>query len=544
MESAKCLHLGASPVKLNILKHYLQNYDKVDAELLADGFQNGFTIEYAGPRVAFESPNLKSAYDHKTQLLEKINKEISLGRLAGPFDSPPFKNLRVSPVGLVPKSDGGWRMITHLSYPHGTSINDGIDNQFCTVQYTSFDKVTDMIYSLGRSALIAKRDLKSAYRILPIRVQDYPLLGIKIDNKYYVDKFLPMGLSQSAFLFEKFSTFLHWLVTKRAGESSMDHLLDDFLMAGRKESGICEVLVQIFEDVCKELGVPIAIEKSVNPTTIMVFLGLEIDTNEMSVRIPSHKIVELSSLIQIFLNRKKVSLRELQSLVGKLNFFGQAIRSSRAFIRRFYDAMTPLKKPYHMLRLSREMKDDLSIWLSFLENFNGVTYIPDQVWFTDETLHLFTDSAGGAYMGAACILNKQWCFFPWPPEWADHSVLRDLTFLEMVPVVMAIQLWGGFLQNKKIKLFIDNEALVQVLNKQTSKSKRVMQLVRVFVLCCMQHNIIFRAIHIRSECNNVADAISRRQWERFRQAAPEADQDPTALPHSFLLMISNLKLDV
>jgi hypothetical protein len=72
----------------------------------------------------------------------------------------------------VPKSDGGWRMITHLSYPSGASINDGIDNQFCTVQYTSFDKVIEMIYDLGRSALNAKRDLKSAYIILPISGKD------------------------------------------------------------------------------------------------------------------------------------------------------------------------------------------------------------------------------------------------------------------------------------------------------------------------------------------------------------------------------------
>ena len=50
-----------------------------------------------------------------------------------------------------------------------------------------------MIYDLGVGALLAKRDLKSAYRILPIRVEDFPLLGIKVGDKYYIDKFLPMG---------------------------------------------------------------------------------------------------------------------------------------------------------------------------------------------------------------------------------------------------------------------------------------------------------------------------------------------------------------
>ena len=264
--------------------------NKEDADILANGFVNGFKIEYNGPRVPCEYRNLKSAFDHAEQLSDKIDKEVSLGRFAGPFDCPSLPNLRVSPVGVVPKSDGGWRLITHLSYPEGDSINDGIDQSFCSVHYTSFDKVTDMIiYSLGRSACIAKRDLKSAYRLLPIRVDDFPLLGIKVGSKYYVDKFLPMGLSQSANLFEKFSTFLHWLVSESAKVQTMDHLLDDFIFAGKGNSNSCQVLVDTFESVCNDLGVPIAVEKSVDPTTIMVFLGFEIDTNHMSIRIPIHK---------------------------------------------------------------------------------------------------------------------------------------------------------------------------------------------------------------------------------------------------------------
>ena len=171
-----------------------------------------------------------------------------------------------------------------------------------------------------------------------------------------------MGLSQSALLFETFSTFLQWLVSQKSGRYSLDHLLDDFIMAGSRGSGVCQNLVDVFESTCKELGIPIADEKSVDPTTIMIFLGFEIDTNEMSVRIPAHKIVELESLIQNFLSRKKVSLRELQRLVGKLNFFGQAVRASRAFLRRFYDAMVSLRKPFHMLRMTREFKEDLLVW--------------------------------------------------------------------------------------------------------------------------------------------------------------------------------------
>jgi hypothetical protein len=53
-----------------------------------------------------------------------------------------FDTLQISPVGIVPKSDGkSWRMITHLFYPEGKGINDFIDPDLCTVRYTSLDNV-------------------------------------------------------------------------------------------------------------------------------------------------------------------------------------------------------------------------------------------------------------------------------------------------------------------------------------------------------------------------------------------------------------------
>ena len=77
----------------------------------------------------------------------------------------------------------------------------------------------------------------------------------------------------------------------------------------------------------------------------MIFLGLEIDTGQMADRIPDHKVEELSRLLSELSSKNKITLRQLQSFVGKLSFFSRAIRSIRAFLRRFYDAMSHLKKP-------------------------------------------------------------------------------------------------------------------------------------------------------------------------------------------------------
>ena len=55
---------------------------------------------------------------------------------------------------------------------------------------------------------MAKTDVKSAFRIIPIHRADYFLLGLKWDNTYYFDRCLAMGLSSSCAIFEAFSTAL------------------------------------------------------------------------------------------------------------------------------------------------------------------------------------------------------------------------------------------------------------------------------------------------------------------------------------------------
>ena len=538
------LKLGKSPLNNEAFCFYLDKYpNRADAELLKNGFSYGFHLGFVGERTSTDAHNLKSARLNSIILKEKINKEVELGRFAGPFKTPPYSNLRVSPVGLVPKSDGGWRLINHLSYPEGNSVNDGISDELSSVQYTSFDSVVNMVFQLGKQAQLAKRDLKSAFRILPISPDDFCLLGIK-DNEgnFYIDKFLPMGCKISCSLFEKFSTFLDWLVKNLAKINSMDHYLDDFIFVGVYNSNQCRELVSTFSKVCSELGVPIAEEKSVEPCTKMVFLGLEIDSECMQIRIPLHKVDQLRDLISVVIQRHKITLKEFQSLVGKLSFFTKAIRSSRAFLRRCFDAMIGIKKPYHKLRITAAIRLDLSTWLTFLDSFNGVAYIPSDTWFHSDILELYTDSSGSMVHGCACFLRQEWAFFPWPESWCLEEIMKDITFLEMVPVVLALFLWGEQLSYKNVVLHIDNEALVYVINKQTSKSKRLMQLVRQFVLLTMKNGIVFKAFHISTSLNCIADSISRKQWDRFRKLAPDAKQTPKLIPESFLSMIYSLKL--
>ncbi|XP_075208100.1 uncharacterized protein LOC142312998 [Anomaloglossus baeobatrachus] len=113
--------------------------------------------------------NLASVNQHEEFVLEHIRKELYQGRIEGPFSNPTFQDFRISPLGIVPKKEPGtFRVIHHLSYPKDFSLNDEVDTDLASVHYASFDMAVELLRTFGSKALLAKTDIKSAFRILPV----------------------------------------------------------------------------------------------------------------------------------------------------------------------------------------------------------------------------------------------------------------------------------------------------------------------------------------------------------------------------------------
>ncbi|XP_071118414.1 uncharacterized protein [Haliotis cracherodii] len=258
------------------------------------------------------------------------------------------------------------------------------------------------------------------------------------------------------------------------------HYLDDFLTGDTAGTSHCSDNINGCVNTLEQLGVPIAHDKTVGPTTKLTFLGLEIDTNAMQIRIPESKIKEVTREIQDILSTGniKVTKRALQSLIGKLNFMCRAIPMARAFSRGLIDLLSK-------------------------------------------------DAAGGAGFGA--YMQGKWFNGAWPTQWVTDGTTQDLMLLELFPITLAIQLWAKQLANKKVLFYCDNQAVVAIINKQSTKATRVMSLLRRLILQCLRYNIMFKAKYVCSIANTIADALSRFQLKRFREAAPAADQNPTPI---------------
>lgn len=178
---------------------------------------------------------------------KKSAKNYHYKELGGPFKVPPFPTPQISPIGLVPKKDGDYRLIHHLSYPDQDSINYFLDPLTCSVHYSSIDDAAAMIASLGQNTLLAKSDIKSALRLLAVAISDFDLLCFRFQGScFYFDKMLPFGASISCALWEKFATALHWLTQNTSRNPNIFHYLDDFLFADKAHSHQCQKTLAIF----------------------------------------------------------------------------------------------------------------------------------------------------------------------------------------------------------------------------------------------------------------------------------------------------------
>ena len=160
----------------------------------------------------------------------------------------------------------------------------------------------------------------------------------------------------------------------------------------------------IFLSMCNFLGVPIAHEKTLGPFTTLQFAGIELDSLRQEARLPSEKSHKCRALLHQFAQKRSVTLRELQSLIGQLNFCCSVVTPGRVFLLRLIDLTAGITRPHHHIRFNTEAKNDIRMWLQFLDNFNGLAFFLIERWDTSSTLKLYTDAA--AQRGTARYLES------------------------------------------------------------------------------------------------------------------------------------------
>eukprot|EP00731_Ephydatia_muelleri_P033689 Em0035g26a len=199
--------------------------DKAWVSWLLNGIDNGVSTGYNGPHFPFTARNLTSALQHPEIVDAELLKEVELGRILSPFSQRPLEHLRTSGLGAVPKKNGKWRVILHLSAPEGRSINDFIAKEEFSIHYSTIDDAMALLSRFSKGARMAK---------------------------YYIDTCLPFGLRSAPNIFDNFASALHWVLENNYGAILL-HYLDDFLLVGPPNQPTCQesmsTMLQKLQDI-------------------------------------------------------------------------------------------------------------------------------------------------------------------------------------------------------------------------------------------------------------------------------------------------------
>ena len=190
-------------------------------EYILMGLKHGFRIGCnGGDSVTSAKRNMLSAREHPEVVSEYLQKELEREVLLGPFRRDEVQGVITNRFGVIPKSgqSGRWRLIVDLSYPEGKSVNDGIDPELCSLKYVRVDDVVRRLLQLGPGVEMAKIDVKSAYRIVPVHPEDRSLLGMCWNGEVFVDAALPFGLRSAPKIFNAIADAVEWMAKGHWGE--------------------------------------------------------------------------------------------------------------------------------------------------------------------------------------------------------------------------------------------------------------------------------------------------------------------------------------
>ena len=468
----------------------------------------GFPLDVQGVvPVCTELRNHKGARDHPAQVKLYLDQEAARGRLAGPFSSNPLSTpLHISPLNTVPKDDTERRIITDLSWPIGSSVNDHISKttylgEEVALHYVTVEEICAMVRCVGTNALIYKCDLKKAYRQIPVDPGDYRFLGYFWEDSLFIDTVLAMGQRNAAMACQR-STDGVMFIHRQRGHDGKPYL--DDLIGVSPPSTAADGFEQLGTLLC-DLGLEENVPKAYPPASSQVVLGIVIDCPSMTISVPRSRMDEIYASLKDWMVKIDCTKTELQSFIGVLCFVVKCVWQSRVFVNRMLCLLRSFTGSQRSITLSADFKKDVLWWVRFMDTFNGVSFIPDSKWYAPDLIFA-TDST---LTGCGGLTDTKFFHARFP----DHilQLVLDINALEILGVLVAVRLWGAEYAGRRILVYCDNMQAVHAINSGKTRSEFMGKCVRQLWLEIARFHFHLRAVHLPGVENRLADSLSR--WD-------------------------------
>ncbi len=242
--------------------------------------------------------------------------------------------------------------------------------------------------------------------------------------------------------------------------------------------------LKTFLGLCKNFGIPVVEEKTEKGACI-AFLGVTLDTVKMEARLPQDKHDRCLLLIRTYKGRSHISVSQLESLTGLLNFTCQVVAPGRPFLRRLYSLKEGIQRrlPHYRLWLSAGTKQDLGTWENFLQTYNGITMFGDSRMMTTGERGIQVSTSPG---GWKLERGVQFLLGDWPKALSTKSTAP---WSSLLPWLVVVKVWGSALKDTRLVMEVADDDLISLVNTQNHKNKEVMGVVREWVGFLLKHNI-------------------------------------------------------
>lgn len=343
-----------------------------------------------------------------------------------------------------------------------------------TFRYNSLDMVCNR---LSRNDYMCCTDIRAAYRSIAIRTEHWQYQGFKWSDSrgkpvYYYDTRLSFGQKCAPYIFNEISNFVVECMARR-GFVKVVNYLDDYFCWGSSFNE-CAATQNALITLLGELGFRVAWNKCSSPSTTCIFLGIQINSVDMSMSLPQGKMQKLYKELAFFTGKDRATIKQLQRLCGILSYASYVVRGGWTFSRRIIDLLKGVSAGTTRVRLSHQFKLDLEWWNSWTCAFNGkATMIKHNFGqghgvHTDTSLSVYGVTSSQSWYAGYFNSQQTPTIFsagePLSSHWInlqiDEGACHNINILELVPVWLACVLWGKGWKDQQIICWSDNTQVV------------------------------------------------------------------------------------
>ena len=299
-------------------------------------------------------------------------------------------------------------------------------------------------------------------------------------------------------------------------------------------SADCHRTYSAFLNICRACNIPVSQQKCCAPSTRMQLLGCIIDTEAMTISLPTRKVEDIVCHLRQLLRVRTARQRDVLSIAGKLVHAAKCIPAGRSFFRRLLDTAHSVTRPHYWVTMTADTRRDIQWWLAVLPDWNGTAPLINPYWTPPADTFLYTDASLIGYGG---VHGTEWFCAAWPQ--ATKAWTNSMSWMEMIPVLTACMLWGHSWTGSRITMYCDNEGVVGAWTKGWSKEPRLMSLIRQTMYVAAKSGFEVRCVHLGTRSNTVADSLSRLQIHKFKALHPAANAHSAAVPTSLQTFLSS-----